>query len=115
MAVVATLIDVTTPSTVPPCLIQNDDVPGGQFRQTCERKMQIFVGDVVTFKGLFGLTADAGAPNSDAPIAQDLQADFFGKGDGATFALSIVGAKGRKISKAEGVIVAASGTTYPTH
>jgi hypothetical protein len=109
------LVDVTT-ANLSNCVIQNSDLPQGVFRQTCSTMMRIFPGDVVTLSGLLGLGVNAVAPNSTDAITQNPQADFSSNRNyGATFALSVVGAKGKKVSKAEGVIVAASGTTYPTH
>ena len=78
--------------------------------------MQIFQGDLVQINGLLGLTSAAGAPNSTSSITQVVMADFISsKNYGASYALVVVGPNGRKVSKAEGVIVAASGTIYPTH
>jgi len=77
--------------------------------------IQIVQGDAVTLRGVLGVGANAVVPDSTSPINQSVAMSLTGKGQGAFYALVIVDAKGRKVSKAEGAIIAASGTNYPTH
>lgn len=50
-------------------------------------------------------------PTPFPPLPRRVQADFSSsKNYGATYTLTVLGSKGRKVSKAEGTIIAASGT-----
>lgn len=111
------LTDSTTPNSVD-CVLLNSSVNQGVVSQSCSTKMQVFPGDTVSLRGIFGLGANAVCPNnaSTSGVTQNPQADFSSsKNFGATFILNLQGANGKKLSRREGVIVAASGTQYPTH
>lgn len=110
----ADLTNVVTPIPIV-SLDCSSNLPPGGIRQSCSTKIQIFQGDAVNLHGILGVGANAVVPDSTSPISQQVSISLSGKGEGASYALVVVDAKGRKVSKAEGVIISASGTAYPTH
>jgi len=113
----ADLVDATTSNSAD-CSIQDSSTNQGVVRQTCSTKMQIFPADVVSLRGVFNVGANAVCPNnsSTSSVSQTVEPDFISsKSYGATYILNLQYANGKKVSGAKGVIIAASGTQYPTH